>query len=313
MGPSLRVATMKLHTIDLNLLVVLDALLDERSVTRAGVRLGLSQPATSHALARLRDMLDDPVLVRSGRSMIPTPKAEAMRSRVSALLDEARELVVLGRDFEPSTTKMTFRVAADDYASVTRIPERMVQLAAAAPCATIIVRSMGHGAMLKALVDGEVDVGLRMAAVGAPHPGLSSEALGRDAFVCVVRAGHPGIGASVTLDDYCAVSHVLISPRGDGHGVVDTALAAVGRTRRVGLVLPRFDLAPSIVARTDYLLNMNARYAHAVESRFGLRVLSPPLELPEGELSMVWHPRTDRDQGHAWLRGVLRTQGEAPA
>ena len=94
---------------------------------------------------------------------------------------------------------------------------------------------------------------------------------------------------------------------------MDTALAAVGRTRRVGLVLPRFDLAPSIVARTDYLLNMNARYAHAVESRFGLRVLPPPLALPEGELSMVWHPRTDRDEGHAWLRGVLRAQGEAPA
>lgn len=295
-------AWVKLQTVDLNLLVVLQALLDERSVTRAGARLGLSQPATSHALARLRDMLDDPVLVRSGRAMVPTPRAEAIRGPLAKLLDDAQELVVQGRRFEPGESTTEFRIAADDYASVTRMPDVIAAVARGAPKARIRALSMGLRAMIQGLTDGRLDVGLLMGEPARLPEPLEYVKLWRDEFVCVVRGDHPCIGDSMTLDEYCSVPHMLISPGGDFHGVVDEVLAEQGRSRTVGLIVPRFDLAPEIVSRTDFLLNMNARYARTVGEMFGLRMFAPPLELPRGTLCMVWHPRTAHDAGRVWLR-----------
>lgn len=293
---------MNLSGIDLNLLVLLDVMLQERSVTRAGRRLGLSQPATSHALARLRETLDDPLFVREGRVMVPTPRARELAEPVSDWLREAESLLRSDVAFEPERTRGVVTVAASDYSSMLLFGPLMSEVATRAPRLRLRWRTYDGALIRDQLVAGAVDIGLALGRPDNLPNGLLHEGLFEDDFVCLVRKDHPRIDGPVDLDTYCSVPHVLISPRGDAHGVVDDALAAMGRSRTVGIVVPSFELAPRAVAACDGLLNLNRRYASLVLDSHELQVLEPPLRLPTGTLSMVWHPRTDTSPLHAWMR-----------
>jgi DNA-binding transcriptional LysR family regulator len=294
-----------LSAVDLNLLVVLEALLATRSTTLAAQRLSLSQPATSHALARLRELFGDPLLVRAGRTLVPTPFAEALGPRLASALAAVRDTFDASAGFDPKQTRRTFTLGAGDYAASALVPRLAHDLARAAPSIELFVKP-GHESELTALEQGEVEVML------TPLTHLSggairSEALFMDRFVCVLRRGHPLARRGLSLEAYCQLGHVLIAPRGSTRrGAVDDALESLGRARRVAVTVPHFLVAPLVVTRTDHVLTLAERVARTLRPELGLVIVEPPLALPGFELAMHWHVRNDADAGHAFLREALR-------
>jgi len=290
---------------DLNLLVVLDALLQEQSVSRAAKRLGLSTPATSHALARLRVQIGDPLLVRAGQQMTLTPRAVNLRDRVAATVGDA--LAVL-RDEEPADVRRldrAFRIHASDH-SITLIGPALDRLVRAAPGASLqfVPSQADEPKMLRA--------GVADLAIGvydySPYSELPSELriqqLFDDTFACVVRAGHPTVKRKISLRQFAELGHVQVAPRGQPGGYVDELLAARGLSRTIARAVPYFLAGLVLVAETDYVLTLSARLARRMAKRLGLRVVEPPAELglEPYAVSQLWHPRDDKDGGHRWLR-----------
>ena len=295
--------------LDLNLLVALRALLAERHVTRAAARVGLSQPAMSHALSRLRDLLGDPLLVRTPNGMRPTPRAEAMTAPLERALEDIGRLIASPAPFEPRLSTRKFRIASNDYMELVLFPRLLHRLWIEAP--NIDVRIVNLDAQANAdLAEGRLD--LAMGVVGqfgdadAPR-GLRSQDLVSDGFICVVREGHPVVKKRLSLDDFVALPHALVSPRGEGGSVVDSALARLGKKRRVAVEIPHFLVAPHVIRETDLLLTLAARVAASLAPLLGLRRIPPPLELPTFTMSMVWHERQHVDPAHAWLRDLIAT------
>lgn len=288
--------------IDLNLLVALDALLEERHVTRAARRLGLSQSATSHALARLRELLRDPLLVRSGAVLVPTPRALALAPPVRGILETIRSTLA-GPSFDPASSVRTFVVATSDYFELVVMPLLVRELVRAAPAIDLVVRPAPED-FVAMLGGGRLDL---VIGVSVP-PGAESvhrRALFDDGFACVVRAGHPVLRRGLDLDRFAAMGHVFIAPRGTRGGVVDDALAKKRKVRRVAAMVPSFLAAPAIVAESDLVLTMPARLAERLAPAFDLRVLPPPLALPRFTVSAYWHERAHHDPAHAWLRARI--------
>jgi DNA-binding transcriptional LysR family regulator len=301
---------MKLSQVDLNLLVALDALLQEASVTRAGERVGLSTPAMSHALGRLREHLEDPLLVRAGRGMVLTPRAVALQPRVRAVLSEAGAVLTPERAFEPARLERTFRIHATDHV-LTVLGATLDRLAAReAPRASLqfIPNAPDDAALLR---EGSIDLAVGVYS-GLP-PELRTQRLFEDRFVCVVREGHPKVGRKLSLEQFLALEHVQIAPRGRPGGYLDALLAARDQRRRVARAVPYFLAGLHLVAETDYLLTLSERVARALAPRFGLKLLAPPLPLEPYVLSHIWHPRQDADPAHRWLREVLVRAARAAA
>lgn len=293
---------MQLSAVDLNLLVALDALLRERSVQGAARRVGITPSAMSHALDRLRGLLDDPVLVRAGRAMVATPRAEALAGPLRDALDRVEAVLRPTEGFDPARLVRAFRLRVPDSLALALLPSLERILAAEAPGVDLHLQVVdAHTAA--ALREGRTDIAV---AILADPPGdLHRRALLTEHFACVVRAGHPGVGASLDLDTWCGLTHVLVSPRGDTRGPVDDALEALGRTRRVARVVPSFLTAVALAANTDHVLTISRRVAETLAGPLGLRVLDPPLELAPYTLWLYWHARHDADPAHAWLRGAL--------
>lgn len=291
-----------LHAIDLNLLIAFDALLEEGSVTKAAQRVGLSQPAMSNALRRLRKAIGDELLVRTKAGMVPTPRALELAGPVrDALTTLSRALEDHGR-FDPATAERRFTLAANDYAEMVLLPALAQMLAQRAPGVDLRVRILGD-LPGSALESGEIDL-----AVGAfqDMPGsFRQQGLFRDRFVCVVRPDHPDIQGSLSLDQYTRHPHVLIAPRARGQGVVDHVLAQRGLKRRVAVSVPHFSVAPMLVAQTDHVLTLASRVACAFGAALGLQLLEPPVQLPQFTIRQVWHQRFQQDPAHVWLRGCL--------
>ena len=288
--------------IDLNLLRVMQAVDQEGSVTRAAQRLGLSQPAVSNALARLRRALGDPLFVRSTLGMEPTPRAR----RVLVALDGAMGLIRQGlRDsdaFDPASATDTFNLLISDLGELIYLPPLLAHLQAHAPSIQIQVRQLARGGYAEALEAGLADL-----AVGyLPHPrsSLRARRLFSDRFVCMVRTGHPVLDAPLTLERYAALSHIAVSRAGGREGVVTAALAALGVERRIALVIPHFAAAPGVVAASDLAVtvpsNMIGMYAAA-----GVAGIEVPFALPPIELALYWHERLHEDAGSRWLRALF--------
>lgn len=297
-----------LEGLDLNLLVALRALLAEGHVTRAAARVGLSQPAMSHALARLRTLLGDPLLVRTPSGMRPTARAQAMTLPLERALEDLGRVLASPAPFEPRQSTRKFRIATTDYMELVLFPRLLARLWSEAPNVDIrIVNLVGDRS--EELAEGRVD--LAMGLVGqfgnpGPRAGLHSHRLVSDRFVCVVRAGHPVVKKRLSMNDFIALPHALVAPRGsDSGGVVDTALALLGKKRRVAVEIPHFLVAPHIVRETDLVLTLAERIAKTLAPLLGLRQLAPPLELSGFSMSMVWHERQHADPAHEWLRGVI--------
>ncbi|HMI93987.1 MAG TPA: LysR family transcriptional regulator [Polyangiales bacterium] len=286
-----------LAALDLNLLVALDALLHEESVTLAGRRIGLSQPAMSHALARLRELLNDELLTREGRLMRKTELAQELAPAVRRLVAEIEGVLLGRRRFDPKASRRSFRIAASDYSAAVLLPDLIAGLRRDAPGVQVDIFERSQ---LPAgeLARGELDAVLTTS--GRVEAPLVSEELFRESFVCVVRRKHPARGR-LTLRRYIALDHLLVANPGYGPGVVDCALEARGLHRRVALRVPHFLVAPAIVARTDLVLTVPRRVLEVVDTS-ELRISKPPLPLEPFAVHLVWHRRAERDPGATWLR-----------
>lgn len=293
---------MDIRNIDLNLLVALDALLAERSVSRAAVRLHLSQPAASALLARLRELFDDPLLLRSARGMLPTPRALELLGPVRQVLDQIDAIVQPRAAFDAATAAHTFTLSASDYVEYTLLPNLVDYLERKAPGVRLEVRPLDLQSVAKQMETGEVDLCI----TGLQHamPGLHVRPLYAERIVSVVRRNHPGVGERLTLDRFCSLEHIQVSVRGSGFSArIDGALAAIGRKRRARLAVPHFLLIPEIVARSDMISALPERLARGYAKK--LRILEPPLDLGGFTVGEMWHERNQHAPAQQWLRDLL--------
>ena len=292
---------------DLNLFVILDALLDERSVTAAARRLGVTQSAVSHALARLREDFGDPLLVRTSAGMTPTQRALELREPIRRGLETLRDVAQRGPHFDPRRTTRTFTVATTDLLSIVLLPALHARLSAAAPRLDLRVTPIVAD-VEDALQSGPTDLVITGAFAPVEGPGLFRQRLFEERHVCLVRKGHPTIGDRVSLEEFCAQSHALVAPRG-GRGMVDRMLEERGLSRRVAVVLPHFLAAPFLIARSDLVLTVAESAAKAFTSLLPLRLVAPPFEVPRACYWQVWHQRSHDDAAHKWLRTKVAEVG----
>ncbi|WP_428266147.1 LysR family transcriptional regulator [Haliangium sp.] len=302
---------MHIYGIDANLLVSLDALLREASVTRAAKRVGLTQSAMSHALGRLREHLGDPLLVRAGRRMVLTPRAEALAPRVARLVEDMSQVFAPDEGFDPAELQRAFSLRTTDHVLLVLMPELDALLNAEAPGVDILASSLTDAGP-EGLRRGQCD--LTIGVFSDLPSDIHEKALFDDRFVCLVRRGHPVAEPGLTLARYSELPHVLVAPRGTPHGIVDTFLAERGVHRRVARMVPHFLVAPFLVAGSDAVVTMSERLAHKLAPALDLCVLEPPIPLPSYDLSMAWHERQDHDPAHRWLRELMvRAAGRLPA
>ena len=287
---------------DLGLLVPLDALLQTGSVTGAARRVGLSTPAMSHALARIRERLGDPILVRAGRGMLLTPRALALKARVHDVVARAREVLTPEQPFVAAALDRTFLVHATDYVLTVLggAVDRMLRAEAPRACLRFVPNTPDDAASLR---DHASD--LAVGIYGELPQEMQSRRLLSDRFVAVVRTGHPGVGARLTLDDLVTLPHIQVAPRGRPGGYLDDELRARGRARTVARAVPYFLTALQLAAETDYLLVISERIARRYAAPLDLRLLELPFKLRPYALSLVWHPRVDADASHRFVRDVF--------
>lgn len=292
-----------LNTLDLNLLVVLHVVLEERSATRAAARLGRTQSAVSHALKRLRDTLGDPILVRAGATMAPTPYAERLQAPLSDLLSGVAHLLAPRAPFDPATATDTFTIAASDYVQLRVLDLFHHTIHAQAPhIALRVIPPRRYSDDAAALASGDLDLTVMINKV--PET-LNAAALFRDDFITLVALDHPLQGPSVTLHDLAAYPQVLTSPVGKPGGVFDAILARHGLTRHVAITVPHFLTAVRLVAGTHRLLSLPRSIGLSLAAAHGLRPLEPDFETPRIRAWLAWHPRQHDHSPHAWLRARL--------
>lgn len=287
---------------DLASLAALDALLHEASVSRAAERLGLSTPAMSHALARLRDRFADPLLVRAGRTMVLTPRALALRDAVRDAMAAAGRVFRQPQEFSPAGLCGAMTLSVTDYVLLVfgAAFDEAIREAAPGLDLRFVPNAVDDDARLRA---GETD--LAVGIYGALPPELKARPIISDRFVCVVRRGHPRARGGLTLEQYAAAEHIQVAPRGRPGGYVDERLAELGRSRRVARAVPYFHVALVLTARSDLVLTVSERIARLFAAELGLEIHEPPLPLEPFALSMLWHPRHDADPSHRWLRERL--------
>lgn len=293
-----------LRGLDLNLLRVLDALLRERHLTRAAKGLGLSQPAASHALSRLRAHLGDPLFVRSSAGLEPTPRAAALAPKLRSAMLALSECVTGMPAFDPLTARTSFTLSTADYGSFVLVPPLLEHLSRQAPGVNVWVRSVREDTFAE-LARGDADVHAGPIAQGATAPGIHMEPLFEEEFVCVVRKDHPRVRGPLDLDTYADLPHVFVAPRGTPGGIVDQVLAKHRRKRRVAIAVPQFLLAPFLVSKSDMVLTIGRRVAEDFAAMLPLRILEPPITIPPFVTQLVWHERTQGDPAHQWFRARI--------
>lgn len=295
---------MDIGSFDLNLLKVFDALYAERNVTRAGLRIGLSQSAVSGALTRLRELIGDELFVRTPAGMQPTARADDLAAPVADALGLVRG-ALRADPFVPASADRSFTIAMSDYAAFVLLPPLLARLGVEAPGIDVRVRGMfGRGEAIELLDGGEATL-----AVGVPAEASARilvRPLLREGFACVARRGHPAFAGGTDIAAFAAAPHLLVSPEGDRVGLVDHRLAAVGLERRVVLSLPQFLVAPFVIAETDLIATLAARVARRfVGTGIGIAVHEPPVVLPDWPLALMWHRRTDTHAAAVWLRDLI--------
>lgn len=290
-----------LDGMDLNLLRVLDALLMERHLTRAAQRVGLSQPATSHALARLRKHLGDPLFVRTPKGLEPTARCATLATPLREALELLTKSLMGSVPFEPATARRTFTIASADYGAFVLSPPLLETFSREAPGVDLWVRTFA-GDPFEALALGDVDVAIGPMATMRPLVSLHAKMLYLERFVCLVRKDHPRVGDTLDLDTWVSLPHAFIAPRGTPGGIVDEVLASHGRARRVAFATPHFMVAPHVVASSDLVLTVAERVARAYAEVLPLRVLETPVPIPGFTMQLVWHERQHHDPAHQWFR-----------
>lgn len=295
---------------DLNLLRVLDALVATQSVSGAARRLGLSQPATSTALGRLRQTLRDPLLVRDGNRMAPTPLARELGPRLARVLDDLSRAMVAAEKFTPGTTQRRFRVGATDYVTLVLLAPLVARLRRAAPHATLEILPLDDAAEARLAVR-ELD--LVVADRWSLRDLANLETVFHETFVCMARRDHPRLPRRVSFEVFLSEEHALISPSGVSSGVVDQALEDAGRSRRVALTVPHYLAAPAMIAGSDLLITLPRRLAERFAEPYGLRVFRPPVPLQGFDVVVASHSRSAADPAIQWFKQLLRASLPARA
>jgi len=288
--------------IDLNLVVIFDAIYRARNLTGAGRGLGLSQPAMSHALARLRAILKDPLFVRLPRGLHPTPLADEMAPALTDGLAMIRGGLER-KTFDPASSTRVFRIAMGDIAEVVHLPHVVRELGASAPHVRLQTLEIPGPRLGDALGEGEVDLGTGNYRLGA---GCREAQLYETEYACVVRADHPSIRSRLTLSQFRNAGHVLVKPKGAApHGDdIERALSSRPVGGRVAVQVSHFHGVAALITTSDLIATIPGRLAESLKQIASVRVFAPPVALPKIRVSIYWHERFHRDPGNAWLRSV---------
>lgn len=303
------IAERNLRTVDLNLLVVFDALMAERNVTRAAVRNGLSQPAVSKALNRLRFLFDDPLFVRHDRAMEPTARARELAGPIHGALADISRTLTSPAAFEPATAKATIKIATIDLYHTKLLPSLVRHLRRHAPGVDLQVRATDCSHLYEQLAAGEIEIAF--APLGNKTTDLSAEPLWNDRLVTLVGNDNP-LRDPMSIEAYAAAAHLVdaghvqVSPEGIGTSIVDAILTARGLRRRIALVLPNSAGIPFVVAATDLIATLPSRIVKGLLPMSNVRMLTPPMPDVEVSPHMFWHRRTHADPLLAWLRAAIR-------
>ena len=287
---------------DLNLLITLDVLLAEGSVARAAQRLRLSPSAMSRALARLRAVTGDPLLVRAGRGLVPTPRALELRQQAGRIVEDAEALLRPVDRLDLESLERTFTLRNREGFVETFGAALLARVAREAPEVTLRFVSKPDKESTP-LRDGAVDLETGVIG-GTTGPEVRAQALFRDRFIGTARRGHPLLDGELTVERYAAGGHILVSRRGREGGPVDEALARLGLERRIAVIVTSFSEALALAAGSDLIADVPERYTARLAE--GMVRFPLPVSLPEHTVSMLWHPRMDADPAHRWLRGCLR-------
>jgi DNA-binding transcriptional LysR family regulator len=287
--------------LDLNLLAALEALLGERNVTRAANRLGISQPALSARLNRMRDLLGDPLFIPAQRGVIPTQYALDLEQPLHAALENLRDVVASQALFDPSTAAQDFSIAASDYVHHVWTSPVACQMREMAPHCRIAMHLVDRGSLFKRMEQGEID--LAFLTPEAAPPNLQSRRLLSERYVVIGRKDHPRLQRQIDLATLCALDHVLVSPRGGAFdGVTDIALQALGAKRNVALSVASFLLVPGIIRQSDMIALVPERL---VQNEPGLTIFDPPLIVPGFDILMLWHARSSSHPAQKWFRLMM--------
>lgn len=290
-----------LSAVDLNLLKLFDALVRERSVTQAGLRLGLSQPAASRALGRLRRMLGDRLLVRGKAGLELTPRGELLAGPVARLLDDARGIVAPAV-FDPATATGRITIAAHDHLGLLVLAGLAARFERHAPALGLQI-AQPAGDNVRLVEQGGADLALGM--FDSVPGSLHRRGLYTDFYVCMVRSGHPAIAGGLDLERYVALRHVAVTISGLGESPVDAALSALGLRRHVALRVPHFIAAAMLVAESDMILTLPGRLARRLAHTLPVTLAEVPLQVAPLAPAMIWHERVHGDPAHAWVRRQL--------
>jgi len=294
-----------IKSLDLNLLVPLEALLNESSVTKAAQAVNLSQPAMSRALDRLRHVLKDPLLVRSGRGMVLTPRAENLRKPLQDALERVRG-VLAPNEFNPATFDGKIRIVGPDYVTHLMMPHVLEQLYVQAPNIRVTIENMSATTLLE-LKEGVIDLGIGVVNDGPDFSTAYHQPLFEDRFVCLMRDMHPLSKKEMDVKSFASASHALLSITGRGKGEIDRRLTEIGLTRKISLRLPHFMAVHSVISRTDLITTIPFLLAKQIKGD-GLKVAELPtgIEGPTFTVSQIWHERFHQDPARKWLRSIVK-------
>ena len=290
-----------LRRVDLNLLIVFETLMHERSVTRAAEKLFLGQPAISAALARLRSLFDDPLFVRTGRSMEPTARAQEIFHLLQPALDSISTAISKAQAFDPATAQSVFRLGLSDDVEFALLPPLLRRIRAEAPGVVLVIRRANYLLIPGLLASGEISVGV-----------CYTEELPANAKRKTLRRSKPrllradSVPGRLSLQDYCARPHALVSFAGDLGGFIDDELAKIGKSRKVVLAVPQFNGLGSLLAGTDLVATVPDYAAETLIAGGGLRSEELPIEAQSFELSMAWRGAQDNDPAERWLRSRIQ-------
>jgi DNA-binding transcriptional LysR family regulator len=305
---------MSFLTLDLNLLRVFDAIMTEQNLTRAASRLAMTQPAVSNALRRLRDALNDELLIRTAHGVKPTPRAEALWPAIRHALSELEEAIAPEQNFDISNAQTTFRMAMADATATLWLPALVRSIEREAPNLTIRMVPLTTREPRPMLLRGDIELAVGFfpgvttqlaAGQGVSVSPIRHEQLYAGSYACVMRKNHPLADKELTVDAYCSAKHLLVSFSGRANGLVDEALARVGRERRIMITVNQFFTAGRVVATSD-LLTVLPRHLIASTGITGSLITKDlPFDLPKVHIDMLWHERDTRSPAHKWLRTHL--------
>lgn len=291
-----------LRRIDLNLLILFEILMEERNVSRAADRAALSQSAMSHALARLREMLEDPVLVRTKNGMEPTDRAKQLRGPVIKALTELGDSLLIQEHFDPLSDDRCFTLVATDYVESLLMPPLLRRLSEEGPHIHLAIKKINPANMV-ALEDGSFDFFIGRAPKRKNY--LNSVHLFDDSYCTIASFNHPGIRKKMTLKRFLSCAHVVLSPGEESQSIVDQVLAKQQLKRKISCSTPYVGSIASLVSQSSMIATIPRRMMIGLDTSASLKQWQPPIKLPPFSIHLSWHERKHYDNGHRWLKGVI--------